>query len=575
MPRFVISCSPAPRGACLILAVWLLGAAPALAQVAGAFDDPLSPQLNDGRTPSTFQRVDAAAQAQSDQPTTFTPPPSGAGLTGFDASNSPNRAPPPRRPVIDPAADTAADAGAAAAPTSAQPPPPKPSPYQQPIPPLPGDEALAAAPAGGPPVALGPIRKPKTRKAHSDEPTDPYEPTGVHAGSFLLYSSVDLIGGYNTNPGASPGGSGATVYSAAPEIQVQSLWSRHELKADLRGSYTGYSPDESPTLSRPYFDGKIDGRIDVRHDTHVLLGTRALVSTDNPGSPNLQAGLSKLPVFVTYGGSAGLRQSFNRFEVTATGDAQRTAYQDSILTDGTTISNADRNYDQIGGKLRGSYETLPGVKPFVQIEADKRKHDTEFDENGFARDSNGWTGLIGTTFALKRDLTGEVAIGYTRRVYQDARLDPLAGIVGDASLIWTVDALNTVKASVASTAAESTLAGVSGVLSRDFGLQLDHAFRRWLIGTVKLGFGWDVYQGSSTATSGTSSTALCDCVVSTPGGTTADRVDKRYTAGLGITYKVDRTTWIKGEFRQDWLRSNVTGVDYNASTVLFGLRLQQ
>jgi hypothetical protein len=32
---------------------------------------------------------------------------------------------------------------------------------------------------------------------------------------------------------------------------------------------------------------------------------------------------------------------------------------------------------------------------------------------------------------------------------------------------------------------------------------------------------------------------------------------------------------LKGEFRQDWLRSNVTSADYTASTILFGLRLQQ
>jgi len=561
VPRFFISGPFAPRGVVLLIAIWLLGPAPAWAQVTGSFSDPLSPEPNDGRAASTFQPVDAAAVPQADQPTTFTPLPSGAGATGFDASNAPDRTPPVRQPVIDPAADTAADANAGAAQASAQPPTPKPSPYQQPIPPLPGDEALAAAaPAGGPPVDIGPIRKPKKRKAHFDEPTDPYEPTGVHASSFLLYPAIELTGGYNTNPGASPDGSGAAVYSVSPELLVQSLWSRHQLKADLRGSYTGYSADETPTLSRPYFDGKIGGRVDVRRDTHLLVGTRALVSTDNPGSPNLQAGLSKLPVFVTYGGSAGLRQSFNRFEITASGDAQRTAYQDSSLTDGTTVSNADRNYNQFGGKLRGSYETLPGVKPFVQIEADKRKHDTEFDANGYARDSTGWTGLIGTTFALKRDLTGEVAIGYTRRSYQDDRLDPLAGIVGDASLVWTADALNTVRLSVASTAAESTLAGVSGMLSRDFGLQVDHAFRRWLIGTLKLGFGWDIYQGTS---------------VASPGGTSADRVDKRYSAGFGITYKIDRTAWIKGEFRQDWLRSNVSGVDYNASTVLLGIRLQQ
>ena len=95
---------------------------------------------------------------------------------------------------------------------------------------------------------------------------------------------------------------------------MQSNWSRHELKADLRGSYIAYSPDETPSLNRPYVNGRVDGRIDVTHDTRVDLAGRILVSTDNPGSPNLQAGLAKLPIYVTGGGTVGVGQRFNRFD---------------------------------------------------------------------------------------------------------------------------------------------------------------------------------------------------------------------------------------------------------------------
>ncbi len=262
------------------------------------------------------------------------------------------------------------------------------SPYQQPIPPLAGD-ALAQAP-GQPPVSvISPIRKPKKRNAHPDEPIDPYAPVGLHAGAFDIYPAVELLGGYSSNPNAVEGGDGAAVYTVAPEVQVRSNWGRHSLNAELRGSYTGYSPDSTPTLSRPYVNGKVDGRIDASRDTKIDLGGRVLVSTDNPGSPNLQAGLSKLPLFVTFGGSAGVTQTFNRFDLALKGDSQRTAYQDSELTDGTTASNKDRNYNQFGGTLRGSYELTPGVKPFVEIGADTRVHDEEPDAFGYQRNSKG------------------------------------------------------------------------------------------------------------------------------------------------------------------------------------------
>ena len=101
-----------------------------------------------------------------------------------------------------------------------------------------------------------------------------------------------------------------------------------------------------------------------------------------------------------------------------------------------------------------------------------------------------------------------------------------------------------------STVGELTQPGVSGVLYRDVGLQVDHAFRRWLIGTVKLGFGLDDYVGM-------------------------DREDKRFAIGAGLTDKLNRTVQVKGEVRQEWLRSNVTGNDYNATVFLLGVRLQR
>ena len=42
-----------------------------------------------------------------------------------------------------------------------------------------------------------------------------------------------------------------------------------------------------------------------------------------------------------------------------------------------------------------------------------------------------------------------------------------------------------------------------------------------------------------------------------------------------MTYKLNRNAQIKGEVREEWLRSNMTGNNYNATVFLLGLRLQQ
>jgi len=545
----------AAQGASLLLAAALaLVCGRVMAQTALVDSDPLAPKLeSDPDRPPRFEQPDAltqpqAAQQQTLQQQAFTPPASGAGLTGFDATNARQKAKakPKQQLRLGTAQSPTLDGSVnATAPTTM-------SPYQvQQIPePDEADTALAAAP-GAPPIGdIGAIRKPPPKRKVLGATDDPFAPVGIGVGTFDLFPAVELIGGYDTNPGQVQNGKASWLYSVAPELRAQSNWTQHELKADLRGSYTGYSPDQTPRLSRPYFNGKVDGRIDVTRQTRIDLGSRVLVSTDNPGSPNLQAGLAKLPIFTAYGGDVGLGHRFNRFEVSVKGDAERTVYQNSELTDGTSASNEDRNYDQYTGTLRGSYELLPGVTPYAEASADTRRHDLGTDFSGYQRDSKGLTGRLGTTFKLSHALTGDIAAGYTERKYDDPRLQSLSGLIGDASLVWTASALTTVKLTGSSVVGESTQPGVSGVLYRDVGLQVDHAFRLWLIGSLKAGFGNDDYVGST-------------------------RNDDRYSVGTALTYKFSRDVQLKGEFRQNWLRSNVAGNSYAESVFLLGLRLQR
>ena len=490
---------------------------------------------SDPRNPPRFQKFNRATIEQLTAPPSFTPPASGAGATGFDSTNTRKTRPKAKSRTL---------AGAQAIAPGV----PMPATTSNKSAEVTG--SISSGAPGSPPVQLGPIRTfPKKRKAYS-EPEDPYAPLGIYGESFIFYPAIELIGGYDSNPEREPNGGSARFYTVAPELRAQSDWSRHDLRIDLRGSYVGYSPDETPSLSRPYLNGKIDGRVDVSHETRIDLGTRVLVSTDNPGSPNLQAGLAKLPIYIVGGGSIGLGQRFNRFDLSIKGDAERTVYQQSSLTDGTIASNDDRNYDQYAGVLRGSYELSPGLMPFGEVAIDTRVHDLNADFSGYQRNSNGFTGKAGAKFELTRILTGEAALGYTQRIYEDPRLADISGLTGNASLLWTADALTNVKLTAASSIGESTVPGVSGVFYRDIGLQIDHAFRLWLVGTLKFGLGVDNYIG-------------------------LDRLDHRYAIGAGLTYKFDRSVQLKGEFRQNWLHSNVAGVDYTESIFMLGLRLQR
>jgi hypothetical protein len=376
---------------------------------------------------------------------------------------------------------------------------------------------------------------------------DAFAALGIRTGAFLVLPAIELTGGYDTNPERVPGGKSSFFTTVAPEVIAKSDWTRHEVTVALRGSYTAY--DKTPELDRPALDGKITGRLDVTRNTALIGEGILIVGTDNPGSPNVQAGLTRFPIFTTLGGTFGLTQRFNRVEVTVKGAAERTEYQDSKFTDGTTGSNADRDYDRFGGTLRTGYDLMPGLKPFVEVAADTRVHDLQIDRFGTQRDSTGWTAKAGSTFEFSRLLTGEVAVGWIQRRYKDPSLQELNGLLLDGSLVYAMSALTNVKFTAGTVAAETTVPGTAGVLTRNVGLELDHSFRRWLVAAVKFNYGLDDYVGST-------------------------RKDDRYSIAGTLTYKLNRWAQAKAEVRQEWLRSTLPGVDYNATMFLLGMRLQ-
>jgi hypothetical protein len=240
----------------------VLWGTPALAQTAD-YPDPLTPRLqSDPRNPQCFQKFCRPALAPLSTSAGFSADAAaGTGDTGFDSTNS--------RKETKGKAKTKSPARAQAI-APGLPAPVLVSRYQKQGP-ISAAGAYAQAP-GTLPAELGPIRRvPPKRNAHS-EPDDPYAPLGVYAGAFTLFSAIELVCGYDTNPERTSGAQGAALCTIAPELQVQSNWSRHQLNADLRGNYTGYSPDATPTLSRPNVNGKVDGCIDVSKDTQLISG---------------------------------------------------------------------------------------------------------------------------------------------------------------------------------------------------------------------------------------------------------------------------------------------------------------
>jgi hypothetical protein len=401
--------------------------------------------------------------------------------------------------------------------------------------------------------------QPQRRRLKAD--TDPFGPVGDYVGSFLVKSALEVSGGYDSNPGRFNTARGSGFYVIAPELLVASDWSRHSVVADLRGSFTGYGHTFAPdgatgpvspvpfVIDRPDFTGKISGRLDVTRETRVISEVRLRVATDNPGSPNVQAGLQRYPIYSGLGGTFGVEQDFNRLTLIANATIDRLEYQNSSLTNGASASNEDRNYNQYGGLVRASYEIMPGLKPFVEGGGDSRQRDLTFDRSGFQRDSTGSYVKGGTTFELTRLITGEASIGYGERMYTDTRLNRLEGLLTSASLVWAMTPLTTVKFISTSSLDETTLSGASGVLVRTYTAEVDHDFRRWLTGIGRFTYGTLDYQGGN-------------------------RLDEFFSVSGDLIYRLDRNWQIKAQIRHDKLQSSIPGFSSASTSGMLGVRWQ-
>jgi hypothetical protein len=410
-----------------------------------------------------------------------------------------------------------------------------------------------------PPSMAGTIEgQPPRKRLKIDD--DPFGAVGDYVGGFLVKGAVELRGGYDTNPGRLSTPIGDPLLVVAPEFLAVSDWERHALIADLRGSFTGYghslppivdgAVSPAPTdINRPDFNGHVDGRLDVTEDTHVTAQMRLRVATDNPGSPNVQAGLAAYPDYATFGGTLGVDQRFNRLQISVGGTIDRTVYQNSTLTDGTTSSNDDRNFNQYGGVGRVSYELTPALKPFVEFEGDSRFHDQQVDNNGYERNSNGGYARAGTSFEFSRLLIGEISVGFAGRNYADPRLSPLQGMLTASSLTWTATPLTTAKFYSTTSIDETTVPGVSGVLTHTYTFEVDHDFRRWLTAVGKFTYGTYEYQGDG-------------------------RFDRTYLVEGDLIYKLTRNLSIKGTLLQSVLNSNVIGASSTSTVVMLGVRVQ-
>lgn len=393
-----------------------------------------------------------------------------------------------------------------------------------------------------------------TIPAQTSAAQDAFAQVGLRAGSFIVLPSADLNVSYDTNPRRAPTQArGSWFTQPTLDVIAFSDWQRHEVAARIRGSFSNFAT--APDANRPDLAATVTGRLDLTRDTRLFAEVRYVLGATSAGSPNLPA----LPVGVTarglplthqFGATTAVEQDFGRLRLTARGLVDRFTFAEAPVSAGPPLDQSSRNYNAYALRLRAAYEISPALRPFLEVGVERRAFDTSVLNSGVRQGALLTTYRVGLTFELTRLVTGEVAVGTLDRRNVDPGLRGSTSPIVDGSLAWTATPLTTITATARSTSDETIVVGASSINRRDFGLQIDHSFRRWLVGTVRVGYGLDDYPG-------------------------ATRRDQRFLASIGLVYRATRDLQIRGEIRHEQLRSNQPGTDFTAQVLTLGLRLQR
>lgn len=213
------------------------------------------------------------------------------------------------------------------------------------------------------------------------------------------------------------------------------------------------------------------------------------------------------------------------------------------------INNDDRDYSLYVIRTRIGYAFQPGVTAFVEPEYNWRVYDERFDDNGFARDSDGWSVIAGVTY----DLTGvtflEVGGGYFEQEYDDPAFGSIQGWTATATLYWNPTDLMTVTSEVRRGIEETTLAGVSGAVSTTAAIGIDYEITEQVLLNTLADYTWEDFKSSS-------------------------RQDDIFRGRAGLIYLVNEyiETGVSYEYAQRW--SNAPMEDFDLHRVLLSLSLQ-
>lgn len=381
-------------------------------------------------------------------------------------------------------------------------------------------------------------------------PTDPspFAPVGLRLGTFDVFPSIEQGIGWTSNAANTQGGESASFSETTLRLDARSDWGRHAATLTSTGTYRR-SIAGAPMSE---IEGNLDGqlRLELLNDFSALAGIGYDIRPESAFAPGAIAGVADRPNRHVLTGTAGLSKDAGLARLSATAGVNRTIYDDARLTDGSTVSQRERNSTLATLALRGGYAVSPALRPFVEGEIGRRYQDVRVDSQGFERSANRFALRGGLELDMGEKLSGEVAAGWLMERPDDANLAAISGMALQGNVNWS-PVRGTIVSLNGSTAVEgATSPGDTGTFLYSTNLSVSRELRANLTGSALLGADYRLYPGSS-------------------------QYDLTLRGEASLTWWLNRYAGLVGRVRHEQFTSNQPGRESRQTSVYMGVRAQR
>ncbi len=324
---------------------------------------------------------------------------------------------------------------------------------------------------------------------------DPYEPTGIRLGTFVLKPSLTQGLGYERNRSGNTSTS-RTFSQTGIRGSLTSDWSRHQLTIDAEGIYQRNLSGTGETEPQVRING--DLRLDLSDDTIANITGGYAFERESSSDPNAVSGASSQSGVQTLTGGASVTRDFGLIRGTLGADVQRTIYGSATASNGGKLDQSFRNYTE--GTLTGriGYELSPALIPYLEASVGRAAYDEKLSA-GYERSFSTLGARAGLEVDLGEKLRGDLGFGYKRAKFDDSRLAALEGFTMDGTVQWSPQRGTDLRLGLRTELEPSATGSDSGYVSYGATADLTHELRDNLVARLNAAYTLRDFSAASTA----------------------------------------------------------------------------